>query len=1286
MRKTTFLKLFSLLIFMASAFILQAQTFWTGGGGDNNWHNPLNWSAGMPDAANSAIIGMGNNVLLTADASCQGAIIDGVLTVGDFNLNAGANDLQGNGSTIVLSGSVTASSYTINNLTAGSGTINCSWNWNPVIFVAGASTVNFSGNGDLQASANFYNVNIAGGTRTTTADITVANNLTISGGILKSWTDGLGQSITMLGANSEINITAGTLSGTDEGVGNDLSLVCAGDNTTLKGTTAKFFSITVNAGKKLIAETAVQARYGVFRVDGIFQINTAGSVFHSDNDDKSPIYGANSTLIYNSGGTYGRYYEWSADGVQFTGATPGYPDNVQLSNNTTLELGANGGTGTERAIGNDLIIDAGSTMQMKGAFPMTQPLTIGDELIINGTFELNGLPSYLVLFGDYTNNGTLIHNDGVIAFTAFSHIQTGGVGVGKAFYNVSFSGLPVTLNSTMDINGGLHIAGGTSFAVNGAHDIYLAGDWTSNGDFSSGTGTVFFDGNSQIVTGGVADLQDFNNIRVSGTATLTEPIDIDGNFRVTGTFNAAGFDMTVAGNWRNEGTFNHGNNTVTFDGVTSMRSGGTAVGKQFYNLTINATNVDLAEEIDIDNNLTTNGGAFNCNGYTVNLGGSLTHNAGTINHGNNTFIFDGAAIQYLAVAGVHFYDLTLDGNEVRLNEENYIDHHFLIENGRWNANGQDMFVKGNWTNKDIFMHLDNVVRFMGNSTIITGSNDMGSSPFYDLIIEGTAALSTNKLHINHNFEITATGNFNANSLDMYPGALWKNRGTFTPGNNTVYVYNTVIQAGGNVAGRAFNNLTSNTLSTLAEDIAIGGNLVMNSGDFNAAGYHMYVGGNWYHAGTFNHGNNTVTFNGAGNSFVYEMVQTPYFYNLEVNKTSGEVEIRYNTEIRGNLILTNGNINMKNGGTLMLEANSQVQGSPSSNSMVLISGGGKMRKYFAGNGNFTFPIGEETGTVEYSPLEVNFTSGTYAGGSFVETYLKNLKHPDNTTTSSYLNRYWNLRQAGITAFNCDVTCHYLDADVVGSENKMVAGKYDTPNWTAFTKNETNNTLIFNGLSSFSDFTGVHYKLFDGNYALAFDGNDHVNLGTPSVFQPAGNNFTYEFQLKTNNRSFQGVLVKRNVGSNSSYLACNIVEGRMEVWLNNKRAFAATETADGNWHHYALVRDGSNFYLYIDGVKENWVGVIGSESVNNNDNLVIGKYFSSLNLFHMNAEMDELRVWNTVRSVAEINANMHTELSGNEAGLQAYYNFNQKALNFIPDQTSNANNATKNGNPQHTAHTP
>lgn len=60
---------------------------------------------------------------------------------------------------------------------------------------------------------------------------------------------------------------------------------------------------------------------------------------------------------------------------------------------------------------------------------------------------------------------------------------------------------------------------------------------------------------------------------------------------------------------------------------------------------------------------------------------------------------------------------------------------------------------------------------------------------------------------------------------------------------------------------------------------------------------------------------------------------------------------------------------------------------------------------------------------------------------------------------------------------------------------------------------------------------------------------------------------------------------------------------------------------------------------------------------------------------NGLLDDVRVWNTTRSAADIFDNLDVSLTGGEAGLAAYYQFN----NAYTDATANANTLTASGTP-------
>lgn len=153
-------------------------------------------------------------------------------------------------------------------------------------------------------------------------------------------------------------------------------------------------TLTLNHGINIATANALT-------VNGTLRINPGGYV-----NTNSPIYGSSSLLLYRPGGTYGRGFEWLALGVGTIGVTPGYPNAVQIGNNTVLDF--NNGTPLAKACNNLLIIDAGSTFDMAIGTPSgTGSLTIGGSVTNNGTFTFPNVDSDVVVLGSFSSSGTV---------------------------------------------------------------------------------------------------------------------------------------------------------------------------------------------------------------------------------------------------------------------------------------------------------------------------------------------------------------------------------------------------------------------------------------------------------------------------------------------------------------------------------------------------------------------------------------------------------------------------------------------------------------------------------------------------------------------------------------------------------------------------------------------------------------------------------------------------------------------------------------------------------------
>ena len=188
--------------------------------------------------------------------------------------------------------------------------------------------------------------NWCGGVPTSSTDVTIPSGTTYSptvssGAVAKTVT--INSGATLNGGTNTLTVSGNfTNNGTFTAA---TGTVVFNASATISGTVA-FNNLTTGVSLNLGTATTV---------NGTFQLNSGYSL-----SGTAPIYGASSTLKYNSGGSPGRGLEWSASGAGTIGTTVGYPNNVQVSNNTTLNC--NNGSTTTRAIAGNLTIDSGSSL------------------------------------------------------------------------------------------------------------------------------------------------------------------------------------------------------------------------------------------------------------------------------------------------------------------------------------------------------------------------------------------------------------------------------------------------------------------------------------------------------------------------------------------------------------------------------------------------------------------------------------------------------------------------------------------------------------------------------------------------------------------------------------------------------------------------------------------------------------------------------------------------------------------------------------------------------------
>jgi len=144
-----------------------------------------------------------------------------------------------------------------------------------------------------------------------------------------------------------------------------------------------------------------------------------------------------------------------------------------------------------------------------------------------------------------------------------------------------------------------------------------------------------------------------------------------------------------------------------------------------------------------------------------------------------------------------------------------------------------------------------------------------------------------------------------------------------------------------------------------------------------------------------------------------------------------------------------------------------------------------------------------------------------------------------------------------------------------------------------------------------------------------------------------------------------------------------EQKLYLQIRNAASSALTQIthsvalSTGTWYHVAVALDVSvpSAKFYVDAVE--YTGSVDSSNatdiLNSSAPFAIGavsnpgQYFDGL--------IDEVRVWNDIRTAQEISDNYDLELTGSESNLVGYWKLN----NDYTDETSNGNDLTASGSP-------
>lgn len=192
------------------------------------------------------------------------------------------------------------------------------------------------------------------------------------------------------------------------------------------------------------------------------------------------------------------------------------------------------------------------------------------------------------------------------------------------------------------------------------------------------------------------------------------------------------------------------------------------------------------------------------------------------------------------------------------------------------------------------------------------------------------------------------------------------------------------------------------------------------------------------------------------------------------------------------------------------------------------------------------------------------------------------------------------------------------------------------------------------------------------ALVFDGLDEgVTIPNNVVFDFDTGTVELWFRPDANDNVNRTLMSMRSglFGATRWSLHYNAVQQKFGVY--NGVSFATGNTVaiqQGDWNHVAFRMTLGGMEVVLNGTSTGTIN-IGILSSVTGENLMIGAHTDPANDEEWIGAIDDVRVWNVLRSVAEIDAAKDSCYTGTETGLLAFYDFEDSGDGTLDDLTGN-----------------
>ncbi|ANE53219.1 hypothetical protein [Flavisolibacter tropicus] len=229
------------------------------------------------------------------------------------------------------------------------------------------------------------------------------------------------------------------------------------------------------------------------------------------------------------------------------------------------------------------------------------------------------------------------------------------------------------------------------------------------------------------------------------------------------------------------------------------------------------------------------------------------------------------------------------------------------------------------------------------------------------------------------------------------------------------------------------------------------------------------------------------------------------YNLSINQVSApKVSLSSPLKVENQLQL-NGHLLLNNNSLILGVNAAAIGGKLGLNGGMIICNnginGGEVRKLVSRDEVYFFPLGENTGTTEYSPLVVKLKPGKITEDAYIGVKVINETPTNLPSSKDRIQRFWTFTKKGIEVSSYELQGTFLANDIIGSKDKVGVGQFDGNVWKRKGQIDVNaKTLTISGLNENSHeliFTGITLDDCASNPPPTPTGNDQVECAATSL---------------------------------------------------------------------------------------------------------------------------------------------------------------------------------------------